>query len=574
MPLQLKGLKVFIASPGGLDAERKIFRNTLLEFNEDDAHERGVSFIPTGWEDTLAGVGRPQEIINEEVRKCDYMVLVLWDRWGTPPAAAGRYTSGTEEEYNVARKCLAAAGRPMRDIIVLFKGVDTRQLSDPGEQLRKVLSFKLKLETEKTLLYSTFDSLDEFKRDLHRYLLRWMRDEDAVEPRTPIAPAPPPTLPPRAAGPGAEDAEDAAKLLNLADELARQGRHAEAESLYAKAVVARTNLQAITKYARFLRRAGRLDHALAMNERLLELSGSLRDDSAQIEALAGIGIIRRHQGQSRTALRYFERAVGVAEELGEAGIGDLAFLLNNIGITLRKEGRFEEALSKHREALVIQEQLDDPKGLANAYDDIGVLLRQQGQLDDAAVMHLRALELYEKIGSKRGLAAARANLGEVFLSQGKSADAESEFQISLALDEELHNPYVGMNLWQLGRVALADNRLSDATEYADRALGVHQLSGSREGIAAVTHLLGKIALAKNELEEARELLEEAATAYEELDYRFGIAWSNLDLALAESRSGDPAAADRYRRVAAEADSLGHVDLLTAVAAAAEELGQF
>ena len=46
----------------------------------------------------------------------------------------------------------------MRDIVVLFKGVEERQLADPGDQLQKVLAFKRQLETEQAILFSNFDS--------------------------------------------------------------------------------------------------------------------------------------------------------------------------------------------------------------------------------------------------------------------------------------------------------------------------------------------------------------------------------------------------------------------------------
>jgi hypothetical protein len=148
----LTGYRVFFASPGGLAAERRSFRDTLGECNERDALQRGLLFRPIGWEDTLAGVGRPQALINADIARCDYFVLVLWDRWGTPPDTAGNYTSGTEEEYGLALKLLGDDAKPLRQIVVLFKGVNEKQLSDPGEQLTKVLEFKKKLEAEKKLL--------------------------------------------------------------------------------------------------------------------------------------------------------------------------------------------------------------------------------------------------------------------------------------------------------------------------------------------------------------------------------------------------------------------------------------
>jgi hypothetical protein len=42
----------------------------LQAYNEQDAIERGVIFIPVGWEITPGGVGRPQKLINYDVRRC------------------------------------------------------------------------------------------------------------------------------------------------------------------------------------------------------------------------------------------------------------------------------------------------------------------------------------------------------------------------------------------------------------------------------------------------------------------------------------------------------------------------
>ena len=55
MPEDIKTYRVFIASPGGLENERNIFRKAINDYNEEDAWERGVGFRPIGWEETLAG---------------------------------------------------------------------------------------------------------------------------------------------------------------------------------------------------------------------------------------------------------------------------------------------------------------------------------------------------------------------------------------------------------------------------------------------------------------------------------------------------------------------------------------
>jgi hypothetical protein len=133
VPKLLTQYRVFIGSPGGLEEERKLFRDTLEEQTRNHAEPRGATFSPVGWEDTTGGAGRPQELINEDLRQCDYAVFVLHDRWGSP--TGGGYSSGTEEEWELAEQLYEQ--RTIRNIALFFKQLASSQLRDPGEQLRQ-----------------------------------------------------------------------------------------------------------------------------------------------------------------------------------------------------------------------------------------------------------------------------------------------------------------------------------------------------------------------------------------------------------------------------------------------------
>ena len=164
--------RVFIATPGGLDDERNAFRKTLETYTASDAEPRGVTFHPVGWEETIGGVGRPQELINEDLRQCDYAIFLWHDRWGSPTGNGA--TVGTEEEWNLAEK-LYQEGR-VRNIAVFFKKVDERQLRDPGEQLKQVLAHKK--DTAKRYLFKAYDQRDEFCDELRKHLAQWLRDHE------------------------------------------------------------------------------------------------------------------------------------------------------------------------------------------------------------------------------------------------------------------------------------------------------------------------------------------------------------------------------------------------------------
>lgn len=180
MPGLIHDLRVFIATPSGLAPERRAFRDILREHNDLDPQGRRVLFTPIGWEDTLGGVGRPQALINEELVNCDYFVLVLWDRWGSPTDPAKPESSGIEEEFALALECLADPDRPMRQVMVVFKEVEERRLQDPGEQLRRVIAFRRDLEASKKHFYVTFSEIESFRSFLRRCLMTWTRDTNST----------------------------------------------------------------------------------------------------------------------------------------------------------------------------------------------------------------------------------------------------------------------------------------------------------------------------------------------------------------------------------------------------------
>jgi hypothetical protein len=172
MPRTLTQYRVFIGSPGGLREERERFRDVLEKFTRLHSEPGSVTFFPVGWEDTIGGVGRPQALINEDLRQCDYAVFVLHDRWGTP--TGNGHTSGTEEEWELAEKLYKKT--KLRNISLFFKKIDDRQLIDPGDQLKNVLKFKHKIEIEKRYLFKSYVNIDEFCESIEGNLAKWFRD--------------------------------------------------------------------------------------------------------------------------------------------------------------------------------------------------------------------------------------------------------------------------------------------------------------------------------------------------------------------------------------------------------------
>src|SRR6266481_2491364 len=99
MPSTLIRYRVFMASPSGLDNVRKLFLDTVDEYNRREALPRGVFYDVVRWEATLPGKGRAQGRINLEIQTCDHAVFFFRDRWGSAPDNSGTFSSGSEEEW-------------------------------------------------------------------------------------------------------------------------------------------------------------------------------------------------------------------------------------------------------------------------------------------------------------------------------------------------------------------------------------------------------------------------------------------------------------------------------------------
>lgn len=547
MPKNLQGLTVFVASPGGLEPERTAFFDTLNRFNVDDGHELGVAFIPQGHELAYAGAGRPQELINQQIRESDYLLVVFWDKWGFQPDTEGKYTSGTEEEFYIGLECLADVDHPMADVVVFFKGTPDRQLSDPGTQLQKVLDFRKKLEVERRVLYRNFDDLAEFSMHLRRLLSKWSRDRrNGGSPKA--------TLPPPAGSeyqPLFDGPADGESLVDRARRAAKAGQSTLAHQLFTQATTGTYDRVAWTEYVRFLRRTNRIGVLQSVGDKMIEKARDLNDHQGAAEGLSNLGIAKRSQGHRTVALKYFDRALKEIdawdEKEGEAtpeSISMRAFLLDNRGLTLRRmRGRLPDAVRAIDEAISLHAAVGDDRGRAHAFRNSAIVLTQAGSYAQAIDALRTARGLFEALDDERGLAMTLSSLGEALEFSGIPQQAIKMYELALHLNTNLNNLQgKSMNLAHLSRAQLATGNQQAAAENAEACIALNVRSGNTEGMAAALHAQGRVELAAGNRPRAQSALREALTLFQEVDQPAGTAGVSLDLATIALDDADLSAA--------------------------------
>ena len=509
MASSLTQLRVFLATPAGLGTERHIFREEVCRFNEDHGYEMGFVLVAVGWEQVPSGAGRPQSLINKEVRGSDYLVALIWDRWGTPTSADSKYSSGTQEELDVALACLRDQRMAMRDVAVFFKAVEVRRLSDPGPQLEQVLQFKQQLEAHGELLFQTFDTTEEWRRQLQRRFMSWIKDFGDKVPRE-VAP---PELPDRSLFQQTHGAT-ISELLARARELEDEGFMTQAESAYAVAV-ATDDRESLMSFAKFLRRTGRLEKAFETNTRILALEDLLvtRSSSAdRADVVANMGVIRRKQGALAESRRLLDEAIRTARVCPDsAGIESEAYALDNLGLTLRRLGMSDAALKSHEEALSRRRQLADESGQAKALLNIARIRRDQDDLEAARALVTEAIAMLEgEDGEQRTLANAYSSLGDIVRAAGDLDTARELYEKSLVLNEEYsHADGTAVACGQLAQLLLALDRTDDALSYAERCLDENMRSGNQEGVAISLRILGEVKHAAKDFGKAKAYFEDS-----------------------------------------------------------------
>ena len=616
MPSQLTCLKVFIASPGGLEEERKAFREELKDYNEMDAIDRGYYFQALGWEDTLSSVGRPQMLINEDVRKADYMFLILWNRWGSrPDDGSSGFTSGTEEEYQIALECYEKGD--MHKIVMMFKAVDTAQLNDPGEQLKKVLNFRNKIEQEKTHLFHSFDTIENFRKYIRKCLASWIREQERGVTEEPVSPmiekylfdtisgtkGYPSTGPSETKRYPLIGALDSASIKNAWD-LANAGKLTDAEIEFAKLIVGRREPTPFIEYGLFLTRLGRLDQAKIMLkkaediatdqnllptiatisnyigdilitqgdlhgaqqifQKALEINEMLECQKGMATAYTGLGNILRIQGNLDDAEQMFRESLKINEAIGN--MDGLADDYGNLGYILLIRGNWDDAEQMCQDSLEINEKIGRAKGVALAYGNLGVIMRIRGDLDGAEQMHQDSLEISEKLGYLEGMTLAYTNLGAVMRERGDLDGAEGMFQSSLEINEMLEcREGMAADYGNLGIILHDRGDLDGAEQMYREALEINELLGNQEGMAADYTDLGIILQDRGDWEGAEEMFREVLEINERLGHPEGMTRTYGNLATVMQKRGDSDGAEEMYHEALEiAEQLGSLPLITKI----------
>ena len=535
-------IRVFIASPNDLAEERRKFRDAITVLNIGFGDGANVEFIPLGWEDTLASMGRrSQGVINQDIDTCDVFILTMHRRWGQDAPDAAPYSSYTEEEFHRALERWKKDKAP--EIFVFFKRVDAASEADPGPQLSKVIKFRQHLEETRQILYRYFDSpksfLDEVDTHLRAYAKGSLpkaedRDDTVVLPVAAleeVEKAKQLALQKTEEARRANDAADEARLkieeaqLEMAEDaaqLAMEGKVEFAREKFTKLVAETKNLRILYLGYEFFHRIGDLDTAFGVLQKCLTLSGAESRTKDTAAVFGNLAILYKTRGELDRAEELHLKSLAIDEELGyKKGI---ASDYGNLGILYGVKGDYKQAEEMFQKSLVIEKALGHKKGMASIYCSLANIYINRGEVDEAEEMYGKALTIDKALDRKEGMAIDYTNLGNVYMVRGDIDRAEEMFSKSLDIAILLaHKELIANNYGQIGTIFQIRGDMGRAKEMFQKSLILNESFGYKKGMANDFVNLGIISHAQGEFEGAEKMFKMALNIEMMLGFKEGMA---------------------------------------------------
>ena len=484
-------LRLFIASPSDLDSERACVKACIEEEGLAHTGRSLPQLTAVGGGDTSGTARRPQDVINEELRRSDYLIALFKSEWGSPSGSPWGYTSGTEEELFTGLLALQDRDAPLRDVFLIFVDGDT-----PATQ---ITALKDQLKRRHGIYYETVNGVDELRTTLKKRLKTWSEDSTPKQPRTV-------ELTPSSGKDVLRADTDRREGLQLADmgltDLAR---------LRLEAAAASGDPRSMLDLARFLFRIGEPEQAKLWNMKVIELRASAPGGLFSVEAAkaySNLGQIDRNGGDPSAAVLRHRSALGLLTGTDMGSEETRADVLDALGLALQDAGEFEEARAAFQESLKVRTLLGDPIRTAQSEVNLARRFMNDGDLTSASDHCAKALDQLDGTAPSGLLANAYALNAQLHARRGDHVKAISQGQLALTLNRQLGNqPGQAVSLNLVAQSQLKQGHLPDAAASADECLRVNQGIGSLAGEANAHHLLARLSVAGEQWADAQDHFE-------------------------------------------------------------------
>ncbi len=288
-----------------------------------------------------------------------------------------------------------------------------------------------------------------------------------------------------------------------------------------------------------------------------------------VEYLLSAGDQERRYSDFNSALSHYRESETIYQELGDEE--RRVQVIENIGVTYRRMGRFNKAKEEIERGIEIAEKIKSER-IAQLYGTLALILRDSGIYDESKKYFEKSIHLLEEKGDKGMLAVPYQNLAGLYLSRSEYEKALSHYEKALnlavesdRLDVSADSKFNIAHIYDiLGKIDLAEKSYKESHE-------IRQHLKDKDGEARVLLNLGVLFLKAGKPKEAEESLKESLKVAEEtgnVEYR---ARANINIGGLHSYKGElDEALKRYNEALDDFREIGSIsDVNTALSNIAE-----
>jgi SagB-type dehydrogenase family enzyme len=225
----------------------------------------------------------------------------------------------------------------------------------------------------------------------------------------------------------------------------------------------------------------------------------------------------------------------VLARLGEDPSYGRALILERLGRSLHLAARPKLAVARLRDALDVAGKLlpsDAVKSLRGTLrSELGDALRALNQPGEARKAYAAALKIAEDLRDIRGQGVDLSQLGALALTEGKVEEALEHFHAALSLFQQLGDPGLDAAAWQqLGRALEEAGQAEEAERHYREAARVSEAVGDLGAAARNwTQVAGLLAQQPGRLADARRFAQQALAVWQKRGAASGQVWKTYAL---------------------------------------------
>ncbi|MEW2029664.1 tetratricopeptide repeat protein [Streptomyces roseifaciens] len=266
---------------------------------------------------------------------------------------------------------------------------------------------------------------------------------------------------------------------------------------------------------------GRVAEALQSAQMAYEAARQERHAERQVRALNNVGLALTSQRKFENAILTLMKASAIAERTGflegqcEATI--------SLGAAVRQHRGPAEAISILTEALQLARRTRDPGHIGVSLTNLGSAFRESGSFGPAAAVLAESIRYHRMSGNRRQEASAHGGLGVVLSQLGRQNQAVRCYQEAFAAYRDVQDNFgIHLNHLNLGNTQLTMGRLEEARGSLHQAHHYFRRTSNNHYEATSLALLGALEWMSENTNQARLHYEDALRLYRRLGSLEGI----------------------------------------------------